>query len=215
MFILVLFGYKQSRIFTIDCLTATLTDCIWQNCIKDTNKNILQKEEQHNKEKNLLQKKIQKIEVKIEQIDKLIKDEEEKIDSNDKKKQEEKNKKVAKKGKDTVPSNPLEIEKQENQKELEKIKENIQKYDDKLEKLKIQKQKFQELEKNENIIVELFDKTGERKFIKTKNDTIANTFLTDKNTYILGYYLPTKEEEIVNVVEIDGYCLRSIEEDEG
>jgi len=35
MFILVLFGYKQNRIFTINCLTATLMDYIWDNCLKD------------------------------------------------------------------------------------------------------------------------------------------------------------------------------------
>jgi len=36
--------------------------------------------------------------------------------------------------------------------------------------------------------MELCDKTGERKFLKTKLDTIANSFLSDKGTYVIGYY---------------------------
>ncbi len=35
MFIIILFGYKLTRVFTIDCLAATLFDCIWLNSFKD------------------------------------------------------------------------------------------------------------------------------------------------------------------------------------
>jgi len=35
MFIQIQFGYKQSRVFTIDCLTATLMDTIWAACLSD------------------------------------------------------------------------------------------------------------------------------------------------------------------------------------
>ena len=45
MFILVLFGYKQSKIFAIDCLTASLIDCIWFAALKDINSNLKSKEE--------------------------------------------------------------------------------------------------------------------------------------------------------------------------
>ena len=34
--------------------------------------------------------------------------------------------------------------------------------------------------------LELVDKTGERKFVKTKLMTIGNTFLTDKGSYYLA-----------------------------
>ena len=34
MFILINFGYKMQRVFTIDCLAATLFDCIWVTCYK-------------------------------------------------------------------------------------------------------------------------------------------------------------------------------------
>lgn len=40
---------------------------------------------------------------------------------------------------------------------------------------------------NDKLVIELCDKTGERKFVKTKLDGIGNTFLSDKGTYILAY----------------------------
>lgn len=48
-----------------------------------------------------------------------------------------------------------------------------------------------DLEADTSLIIELFDKQGERKFTKTKVDTVASSFLSDKNTYVLGYYTPT------------------------
>jgi hypothetical protein len=50
MFIQVLFGYKQSKIFTIDCLTATLLDYIWATCIKEILKRYALREEEFAKE---------------------------------------------------------------------------------------------------------------------------------------------------------------------
>lgn len=40
------------------------------------------------------------------------------------------------------------------------------------------------------MIVELVDKTGERKFVKTKLDLYANEFLSDKNTYVVSVVNP-------------------------
>lgn len=34
MFILINFGYRSRKIFTIDCLAAALFDCIWEMCYK-------------------------------------------------------------------------------------------------------------------------------------------------------------------------------------
>jgi len=50
MFIVVYFGYKQHRIFTIDCLSASLIDAIIHNSLKDIHKLLLDKEEEHKKE---------------------------------------------------------------------------------------------------------------------------------------------------------------------
>ncbi len=68
MFILVQFGYKQSRIFTIDCLTSTLIDCIWANCIKDINKNLTSKEELFTKTIGDIHKKISSNEKKLTEL---------------------------------------------------------------------------------------------------------------------------------------------------
>lgn len=70
MFILVVFGYRQSRLFTIDCLTATLMDSIWQSAHKELQSNFIKREELFNKEKITLQKKIAKTEARLEQIEK-------------------------------------------------------------------------------------------------------------------------------------------------
>ena len=64
-----------------------------------------------------------------------------------------------------------------------------------------------EIEGNDKLIVELFDKQGERKFVKTKLDTTANTFLTDKNTYVLGYYSPPPASELTLTLQQDYYFV--------
>lgn len=35
MFILINFGYRSRKIFTIDCLAAAVFDCIWEACYKE------------------------------------------------------------------------------------------------------------------------------------------------------------------------------------
>ncbi len=35
MFILINFGYRCRKIFTIDCLAAAVFDCIWEACYKE------------------------------------------------------------------------------------------------------------------------------------------------------------------------------------
>ncbi len=35
MFILINFGYRSRKIFTIDCLAAAVFDCIWEACHKE------------------------------------------------------------------------------------------------------------------------------------------------------------------------------------
>lgn len=217
MFILLLFGYKQSRIFTIDCLTATLMDCIWTNSLKDMQKTILQKEDILNRENNSIQKKISNLEKKIEIIDKQIKDEETKknleIAKEEKKKPNTKAAPPAKKKIDT--SNPLEKEKADLLTEMEKSKENSNKYVEKLTKLKVFKEKYANLASSNNISLELVDKLGERKFIKGKLETIATSFLSDKGSYYLAIAKENPEEENpLELVNIDGYCLRTLEEDD-
>ena len=218
MFIMLLFGYKQSLIFTTDCLTATLMDCMWANTMKDMNKLLANKEEHLNKENFSVQKKITVLEKKIEAIEKQIKEEEMKknqeLAKDDKKKPNAKAPPPAKK-KAIDASNPLEKEKAELTAELEKSKENSTKYIEKLTKLRTYKEKFTGLAGNNNVLLELVDKQGERKFVKGKLDTKANSFLTDKGSYYLAIVIEKPEEEsVLELLNIDGYCLRTLEEDE-
>eukprot|EP00828_Plagiopyla_frontata_P037669 TRINITY_DN4946_c0_g1_i2.p2 TRINITY_DN4946_c0_g1~~TRINITY_DN4946_c0_g1_i2.p2 ORF type:complete len:284 (-),score=90.11 TRINITY_DN4946_c0_g1_i2:1895-2746(-) len=227
MFILIQFGYKQSRVFTIDCLTATLIDCIWVTCIKDIQKLVSTKEDQMFKELNHCQKKLQKQESKLEEIDKQIKINEEKKleeeaqDENSKKKKDNKKPQikavVKKKGKgQDIPESGLEKDRLDVVAEIEKLKDILQKYQQKLEKLKIYKEKYQDV-MIEGFQIDLLDKTGDRKFVKTKADTIANTFLSDKNTYFLGTIQNTEadqEDAQPEVVQLDGFAFRTVGEDE-
>lgn len=216
MFIMLLFGYKQNRIFTIDCLTATLMDCIWANALKDMQKLLVQKEDLLNRENFSIQKKIANLEKKIEALEKQIKDEENKKNmeiAKDEKKKGAKPPPPAKKKGD--PSNPLEKEKVEATAELEKAKENSNKYTEKLAKLKVYKEKYNDLANNTNISLELLDKQGERKFVKGKLDSIATSFISDKGSYYLSLVKENPEEENpLELVNIEGYCLRTLEEDE-
>jgi hypothetical protein len=45
--------------------------------------------------------------------------------------------------------------------------------------------KNKDVNNREDYLIELLDRVGERRFVKTKLETQANTFLSDKNTYIL------------------------------
>ena len=71
----------------------------------------------------------------------------------------------------------------------------MEKYKDKLGKIEEYKKQFSgnilenRVDKNgkqQNYVVELVDSAGERKFVKTKAHTIANTYLADKNIYNLA-----------------------------
>lgn len=60
--------------------------------------------------------------------------------------------------------------------------------------------------------IELVDKTGERKFIKTKLEQEASAFLSDKGIYYLCTVVPGEEEE-VEALTHEGFPLRTAEED--
>jgi hypothetical protein len=66
MFILVNFGYKMQKVFTIDCLAATLFDCIWLTCYKELLKVYASKQDIFAKEIINHQKRIEKNEKRLE-----------------------------------------------------------------------------------------------------------------------------------------------------
>jgi phosphatidylinositol kinase/protein kinase (PI-3 family) len=59
MFIIIIFGYKFKKIFTIDCLAAALFDCIWDQCYKQLKDTYELKEQLFTKEITNHQKKIE------------------------------------------------------------------------------------------------------------------------------------------------------------
>lgn len=73
MFIVVRFGYRLRKYFTIDCLTASLSDCIFADCLAEIIKVLGQKEVMFQKEINERNKKTPILEKSIETLDSKIK----------------------------------------------------------------------------------------------------------------------------------------------
>lgn len=73
MLIVVRFGYRQRRYFTIDCLTASLSDFIFADCLAEILRVFGVKEVQFQKEIAERTKKIPIIQKKIETLDSKIK----------------------------------------------------------------------------------------------------------------------------------------------
>ena len=97
----------------------------------------------------------------------------------------------------------MEAQRQELVKEQELVTANLEKYKDKMKKLEEMKKKWNNLlvgsgeepegvvdsvgnKVDSNKVVELVDSAGERKFVTTKRDQVANSYLADKNTYHLA-----------------------------
>lgn len=68
MFVLICFGYKLFKYYTIDCLTASLADAIWIGCVKETIKHFNAREEIFTKEIQAYNKRLQVAEKKYEII---------------------------------------------------------------------------------------------------------------------------------------------------
>ena len=73
MFIVVRFGYRLRKYFTIDCLTASLSDCIFKECMAFVLKTLEQKEVVFQKEIGERTKKTPVLEKSIETLDSKIK----------------------------------------------------------------------------------------------------------------------------------------------
>ena len=57
------------------------------------------------------------------------------------------------------------------------------------------------------------DKSGERKFVKTKLDQQANDFLSDRGIYYLCLVAKKEEEEEIEAITHEGFPIRTVEED--
>lgn len=65
-------------------------------------------------------------------------------------------------------------------------------------------------------VVDLCEKTGERKHLKGSGDQYAHTLLRERKAYVLVQIKKggaNGEEELVENIVIDGACIRTPEED--
>jgi len=91
----------------------------------------------------------------------------------------------------------------------------MEKYRQKQVKLRDQKDRFEAYMNMTDVKIDIVDKIGERKFMNTKLDQIANTFLTDKGIYYLGRLIKDDlGEEDIDLLNVDGFAMRTAEEDE-
>ena len=74
MFILINFGYRCRKIFTIDCLAAALFDYIWEACYKELLDTYVNKDALFIKETELHQAKIVENEKKLEDVNNKLKE---------------------------------------------------------------------------------------------------------------------------------------------
>lgn len=97
-----------------------------------------------------------------------------------------------------------EKERQQVQQNLDQVKDTIKKLEDKLALIQTSQEKLLEEAKVDKVL-DLEDKSGERKYAKTKADLYANTFLSEKMSYTLGMVTKNEqdEEEFKDIV-IDG-----------
>ena len=226
MFILVCFGYKLFKYYSIDCLTASLADAIWIGCIKETLKVLGMKDDIFTKEISQYSKRLVVAEKKFEII--LAK---EKQQEDLQKSMEDPNKKVdpkakappkvappAKKGAKGGPEVQLtkaEQERLNTETELEKCKAMGEKYTEKQLKLRDLRGKWTAYLDVTDVKIDIVDKLGERKYMNTKLDQIANTFLSDKGVYYQGKLFKDEAgEDDVELLNVEGFVLRTAEEDE-
>lgn len=236
------FGYRQSQIYNIDCQVAPLIDLIQRQSHADINRLLSAKEALFNKEVTDLAKKAETIKHKIYLIENPPPPEEEKNEyglrrrrkeetppppiekpptpppPKEEEKKKAKNETAAKGKKDNkkqeevkeltpeeIKQQKLEAEKESYKKEIEDVKSQIDKYNDKIVLIRKSKEKFQDLPKE----IDLIDSTGSRKFLKTRSEDQANLVLNQRTTYTLAII----REETVENYTLDGYCVRTIEED--
>lgn len=106
-----------------------------------------------------------------------------------------------------------EKERQQIAKNLEEVKATIEKLQHKLDLIDKTFNEMTEEAKVEKVL-DLQDRSADRKFMKTKAEQYANTYLTEKMPYTLGKLVKKEndEEEFV-LVKIDRAWIRTLEED--
>ena len=107
-----------------------------------------------------------------------------------------------------------EREKVEIQKQLDELKVVIDQYQAKVNLCQANSAKIQ-ADSEAKKVIELCERTGERKHIHQSLDELASTLLRDRKAYVLSKITKseTTEDEIVENIVVDGACIRTPDED--
>eukprot|EP01017_Pseudomicrothorax_dubius_P034373 TRINITY_DN4702_c0_g1_i1.p1 TRINITY_DN4702_c0_g1~~TRINITY_DN4702_c0_g1_i1.p1 ORF type:complete len:288 (-),score=76.17 TRINITY_DN4702_c0_g1_i1:118-921(-) len=223
MYVLINYGYKLNKIYSTDCLLATLMDYIWTNSYKDIIKQLQSREELFNKEIKTNDSRRNALEKKLENVTRdLIANDPSKaaqFKAEASKPADPKAKAAPppkKGGKEVTVVDPKEQERLELLRDIERCRENVEKYKKKLEGLKLAWEKYSALE-GQLVVLDLVDKTGERKYTKTKLEQRGSQVLNEKGIYYLARVIPgekPEDEELAELLNLDGAFIRTVEEDE-
>lgn len=170
----------------------------------------LQQEEEERK-----RKEEEEARLKAEEEERKRKEEEEKKAAKDKKGKGKAKKEEEVHEEPAVVTEEMKIarEKAEINQALAALRTEIAKYEDKVKLCQEQALKTQQEGEIEKLI-ELTEKTGDRKFLRNSSDANASTLLCERKSYVLTQVKKNaQEEEVVEKIVIDGACIRTPEED--
>lgn len=105
-----------------------------------------------------------------------------------------------------IKQQKLEAEKDEVRKEILEIQNKKEKLGEKLDLVKSSKERYSVIPKE----IDLADQNGNRKFVKNKLEELASSFLNTKTVYQV---VIIEENDSYQLFDIDGFCIRSVEED--
>lgn len=235
MLIQVLYGYKQSQIFNINCQVAPLLDCIKQQAVADILQLLQAKELAFASELVELASCTEKAQKELFKLENPPPDEEKKPEKPARKKQpvesklptpepvverkETARKKEERKGKKVIvqeevkeltpeetKQQKLESLKEELRNQLEQFSSKQEKINEKLEMLRICKRQYSAVVPE----IDLQDPVGNRKMLRTRADEAASSVLNSKTSYQLMWV----GDNEASPFEVDGFCVRTIEEDQ-
>lgn len=105
-----------------------------------------------------------------------------------------------------IKAQKLEAEKEEVRKEIAEIQSRKERLYEKQDIIKNSKERYSLIPKE----IDLIDQSGNRKFVKNKYEDLASSFL---NTRVVYQVAILEENDSYQLFDIDGYCIRTIEED--
>ncbi|OMJ94189.1 hypothetical protein SteCoe_2672 [Stentor coeruleus] len=105
-----------------------------------------------------------------------------------------------------IKAQKLEAEKDEVRKEIAEIQSRKERLYEKQDIIKSSKERYSLIPKE----IDLIDQSGNRKFVKNKYEDLASSFL---NTRVVYQVAILEENDSYQLFDIDGYCIRTIEED--